>query len=148
MKQTFVVGAFAIILDGQNRVLLCHRLDHDLWNLPGGKLEAGESPWNGVIREVKEEVGLDVKVDHVSGIYYKPEKNEIVFSFICKITGGEITTSNEADQIDYFAVGEIPNNTVPKQVERIKDALAEKNKTQMKVQVGTSSIDLVKQGRL
>ena len=35
----FTLGAFTIILDEHERVLLCHRRDHDLWNLPGGRLE-------------------------------------------------------------------------------------------------------------
>ena len=55
MKSTFTIGVFGIIRDEQNRVLLCLRNDYDLWNLPGGTLEQGESPWQGVIREVKEE---------------------------------------------------------------------------------------------
>ena len=51
----FTIGVFAIIFDDKNRILFCHRRDHDLWNLPGGRLEKGEAPWKGVIREVKEE---------------------------------------------------------------------------------------------
>ncbi len=144
----FKIGVVAIIFDDRKQVLLCHRRDYDRWNLPGGGLEHGESPWEGVVREVKEEVGLEVEVERLAGVYSKPEKNEIVFSFACKITGGKISTSNEADLVKYFPVGEIPKNISPKQVERIKDALAEENKTFLKVQVGPSSIDLVKQGKL
>lgn len=51
----FKIGAFAIILDEQGRVLLCHRRDIDAWNLPGGGLLSGEAPWQGVVRETKEE---------------------------------------------------------------------------------------------
>src|SRR5438132_1020880 len=46
---TFKIGAFAVILDEQQRVLLCHRRDYDLWNLPGGRVESGESPWDAVL---------------------------------------------------------------------------------------------------
>jgi 8-oxo-dGTP pyrophosphatase MutT (NUDIX family) len=53
------LGAFAIIFDEQNRVLLSHRRDMDLWNLPGGGVESGELPTEAVIREVKEETGLE-----------------------------------------------------------------------------------------
>ena len=52
----FTIGAFAVILDKERGVLFCHRRDRDLWNLPGGKLETNEAPWEGVVREVKEEV--------------------------------------------------------------------------------------------
>ncbi len=34
MKPKFVIASFGLIFDGQNKILLCHRLDYDLWNLP------------------------------------------------------------------------------------------------------------------
>ncbi|MFA6271637.1 MAG: NUDIX hydrolase [Patescibacteria group bacterium] len=144
----FTIGAFGIIVDEKKRVLLCHRRDYDLWNLPGGKVEANETPWDAVIREIKEETGLDAKITHLAGVYSKPDKNEIVFSFICEITGGEITLTDEADIIEYFSADQIPKNTSPKQVERIKDYFADQFKTHYKVQTGASSIDLAKAGKL
>ncbi|MFZ2193326.1 MAG: NUDIX hydrolase [Candidatus Moraniibacteriota bacterium] len=148
MKKTFTIGAFAIILDEEKKVLLCHRRDYDLWNLPGGGVEAGEAPWECAVREVKEEVGLDVEIDYLAGIYSK-NNSDIVFSFVCKIVGGKIKKTSEADKIEYFSLKDIPKNTSPKQVERINDALNQKNKKLiMKTQIGPSSIDLVKQGKL
>jgi 8-oxo-dGTP pyrophosphatase MutT (NUDIX family) len=41
IKDMFSIGAFAIIFDEDGRVLLCHRRDMDLWNLPGGGMDAG-----------------------------------------------------------------------------------------------------------
>ena len=84
MKPTFTIGVFAIIHDDERRVLLCHRRDHDLWNLPGGALEHGEAPWDGVIREVREETGLEVEVSGLAGVYSKPEADDLVFSFLCR----------------------------------------------------------------
>jgi len=69
----FTIGAFAIILDDQRRVLLCHRRDLDLWNLPGGGVESGELPTEAVVREVKKETGLDVAVVHLAGLYARDE---------------------------------------------------------------------------
>lgn len=83
------VGAFGIIKEG-NRVLLCHRRDIDLWNLPGGGVEKSESPWNTVVREVQEETGLIVRISKVIGLYFKPEQDEIVFSFECEKLAGEL----------------------------------------------------------
>ena len=56
------MGAFAVIFDAEANVLLCHRTDRDAWNLPGGKVEAGEAPWEAAVREVHEEIGLHVRV--------------------------------------------------------------------------------------
>ncbi len=146
----FTIGAFGILLDEQRRVLLCHRRDFDLWNLPGGGLEAGESPWEGVIREVREETGLAVAVERLAGVYSKPENDEMVFSFVCRAVGGAVSLTDEADQVAYFAVDDIPANTSRKQVERVKDVLdALRTGTQLptlKVQRGPSSRTLASQG--
>jgi mutator protein MutT len=144
----FAIGTFGIILDEKDRVLLCHRRDYDFWNLPGGRLEKGENPWDAVIREIREETGLEAKIVRLSGIYSRPEKNEIVFSFICKRIGGEMILTDEADKIEYFELENIPRNTAPKQVERIRDYFSNKDKVHYKIQIGPSSIDLIKAGKL
>ena len=148
MKNIFTVGVFGIIFDEHGKVLLGHRRDYDVWNLPGGALELAEAPWEGVKREVKEETGLDVEVSNLTGIYSKQGKNDIVFSFACKIIGGEITLNDEADKIEYFEISKIPKNTVPKHVERIKDFLSNPDSTTFKVQGGKSTIDLIREGKL
>ena len=55
----FTIGAFAVIFDEPGRVLLCPRRDMDAWNLPGGGVKSCELPTEAVIRETKEETGLD-----------------------------------------------------------------------------------------
>jgi len=56
--------AVAIILDPNQRILITQRPSHvphaGMWEFPGGKLETHETPAQALIREVKEEVGLDV----------------------------------------------------------------------------------------
>ncbi len=144
----FTIGVFGIITDNEGRVLLCHRRDYDLWNLPGGGVEADESPWDALVREIKEETGLEAEPVRLTGVYSKPDKNEIVLSFACQITGGEITLTDEADKIEYFEVGQIPKNTSPKQVERTNEYFSDKSKTHFRVQTGPSSIDLIKEGKM
>ena len=140
------IGAFAIIFDEDQRVLISLRDDYDLWNLPGGGVEAGESPWQGAIREAKEETGLEVEVVRFSGVYYKPDKDELCLVFVCKIIGGELSLTNEAREHKYVKVEEIPRNFPPHQRERIFDAL--QNDVVYKIQKGPSSIELLKQGKL
>jgi len=115
-------GAFVVIFDEQRRVLLCHRRDFDAWNLPGGGVEEGESPWYAAIRETREEVGLAVEIVRLTGLYWKPKMSELVFNFEGRITSGVPSTSDEADAVGYFAVDEIPVNTSPAQLERIREA--------------------------
>ena len=129
----FSIGASAIIVDEQRRVLLCHRTDRNFWNLPGGGVEQDETPWQAVVREVKEEVGLDVVVSKLLGVYKDPTRNDLVFSFACTIIGGALTLTNEADAIDYFAFEQIPANTFENHIFRIKDFLHEPDMMHLKM---------------
>jgi ADP-ribose pyrophosphatase YjhB (NUDIX family)/SAM-dependent methyltransferase len=118
----FSLGAFAIIFDPQGRVLLCHRRDLDIWNLPGGGVESGELPDEAVVREAREETGLEVVVERLVDIYGKVD-DDVVFSFVCRVTGGELCFTEESDDCRYFEITEMPANTSPKHLERINDAL-------------------------
>src|SRR5436853_2588161 len=90
----FRIAVSALIFD-EGRVLLAHRSDIDWWNLPGGGMEVGETVEEALQREVREETGLEVAVDRLVGVYSKPQKQEVVLSFICHVTGGELCPTEE-----------------------------------------------------
>lgn len=119
----FTIGAFAIIFNAQGQVLLCHRRDMDRWNVPGGGVMSGETPWQAVVREVQEEVGLLVRVERLLGVYAYPPGDDIIFSFLCTPLEGEMIESDEADAIAYFAVEHLPATTHLHHLIRIKDAV-------------------------
>ena len=129
------LGAFAIILDAQSRVLLSHRADRDKWNLPGGRVEAGETPWHAIVREVEEETGLQVVVERLLGIYSVPSKPELVFNFLCSQSAGQLQVTAEADQHAWFNHTELPPNILRRHVARIGDAFSAANAVCLKVQV-------------
>src|SRR5690348_2221696 len=97
------LGAFALLYDGEGRILLCHRRDADVWNLPGGQVERGEAPWQAAIRETREETGLEVSARRLAFMDYRPARDELVFTFACAVTGGELTLNDEVDQLAWFA---------------------------------------------
>jgi ADP-ribose pyrophosphatase YjhB (NUDIX family) len=118
------LGAFAIIFDATGHILLGHRRDMDLWNLPGGGLEPGELPDAGVIREVLEETGLVVRAEKLLGIYSKAGKDELIFLFRCVIAGGELQKQTpETDDNRFFPPDALPDRLIPRHRERIADAL-------------------------
>jgi 8-oxo-dGTP pyrophosphatase MutT (NUDIX family) len=53
-------------------VLLVRRADDGYWELPGGRIEVGESASAAVVREVAEEAGVTVKVTGLAGVYSDP----------------------------------------------------------------------------
>lgn len=54
------MGAGALFVDELNRVPLVEPTYKDYWEIPGGVAEAGDSPYTAAVREVREELGLDV----------------------------------------------------------------------------------------
>lgn len=125
----FNLSGSAIILNEKGEVLFHHRTDYDLWTLPGGGIEAGESPWQGVVREVEEEIGLKVDLVSLNGVYWKPSKNEICFYFICKIISGKVRYSDEADAVCYLDIYQPIKNCDLSQLSRVKEILNDKTKT-------------------
>jgi ADP-ribose pyrophosphatase YjhB (NUDIX family) len=69
---SLVVAVTAVVTNDQGELLLQKRADNELWGLPGGAMDIGESIREAVIREVKEETTLDVEPTGVVGIYSDP----------------------------------------------------------------------------
>jgi ADP-ribose pyrophosphatase YjhB (NUDIX family) len=119
---TFRIGVYAVIFD-QERVLLAHRRDIDWWNLPGGGMESDETVEEAMRREVREETGLDVVVERLIGVYSKPQKQEVVLTFRCRVVGGTLSATEESRECRFFSPDALPPNTLPKHRQRVEDAL-------------------------
>jgi 8-oxo-dGTP diphosphatase len=70
MSSSITSAVGIVVTDPAGRVLLCQQSQgHQLWALPGGKIRHGESPVAAVIREVREETGMEVEIVDLVGIY-------------------------------------------------------------------------------
>ena len=65
-------AAFAAVRNGAGEVLLVRRIDDGYWELPGGRIDVGESAAQAVIREVAEESGVTIALTGLSGVYSDP----------------------------------------------------------------------------
>lgn len=117
----FEIGVHAVVFDSQERILLGHRRDLDLWDLPGGGLEPGELPTEGVVRETKEETGLNVDVERLYAVGVTPD-GHMGFMFLCLAMGGELTATDETDAVAFFARNELPANISPRKRDMIEAA--------------------------
>lgn len=117
------LGVSAVIRDEQGRVLLALRRRPAIWNLPGGSVEPGETPWDAAVRETREEVGLDVEVDRLTGVYDRSPDGDPVLVFACRVLAGTATTTEEAVRVGWFESDELPAEINPYQPERIADAV-------------------------
>ena len=99
------VGATAVIPDGAGRILLDHRADDGCWGLPGGWLGPNESPQAGVVREVREETGLDVEVVRLGSVEWRSASlpaaphGQVGLVYVCRVLGGELRTSHESIEL-------------------------------------------------
>ena len=104
------VSVSGVIPDDHGRVLLIRRRDNQHWEPPGGVLELDETIHDGLRREIREETGLDIEPDALTGVYKNMPRGIIALVFRCKITGGQLTPNDEvtafhwADQADIRAV--------------------------------------------
>jgi 8-oxo-dGTP pyrophosphatase MutT (NUDIX family) len=65
-------AAFAAVRNVAGQVLLVRRIDDGNWELPGGRIEVGETARETVIREVVEESGITIELTTLSGVYSDP----------------------------------------------------------------------------
>ncbi len=97
-----------------NRILLVKEADGN-WSLPGGWVDVNLSVKENIIKEVREESGLDVRVDKVIAVQDREKHNLPVYAYkICKIfmqcsvIGGSFQVNNETTDSRYFSLEELP----------------------------------------
>jgi 8-oxo-dGTP pyrophosphatase MutT (NUDIX family) len=111
------LGCSAVIFDeARKKALLTKRADNGLWCLPSGGVDPGECVEETIIREVREETGLTVRVRRLVGVYSDPDwlvvYNDdtavqiVALNFEAEITAGEPGLSDETSDWGYFSLEE------------------------------------------
>lgn len=124
MTERCTRGAFAIVLNERREVLLVKRQDVPLWDLPGGRVEddGGEDTRSCVIRETREETGLEVEITEYIGRYYNFECSDIQFVYACRPHGGEMISSGpETKKLAWFPLNRLPALMVPHRKRQLCD---------------------------
>jgi ADP-ribose pyrophosphatase YjhB (NUDIX family) len=90
------VGADGAAFDDRDRILLVRRVDDDKWGLVAGWVDPNESPEQTIVRELKEEAGVDARVDRLVGVFFRPASVDghphgtVSIVYLCSITGGTL----------------------------------------------------------
>ena len=106
----------AVIIRKEGKVLLGKRKSGNgigTWGFPGGKLEAGEDPEDGLEREVREETNLEIRVGKIDYVFANleelPNLQYFLLVFECKYKSGEVTLNpDEHDQFKWVTADELP----------------------------------------
>jgi 8-oxo-dGTP pyrophosphatase MutT (NUDIX family) len=112
-----VPAASSVVVNEAGELLLQRRSDNGQWALPGGTMDLGETLAQTVVREVKEETGLDVDVTGVVGIYSDPGhvieyddgevRQEFNVCFSARMIGGRLSSSAESTELRWVAPAEL-----------------------------------------
>ena len=125
--------ATAIIPFPPNKIFLIKRRNmpfRGYWALPGGRVDSGETVEQTIVREVKEETGLDVTVVskigeyHEQGVQKGVEYDYYPACFLVNVVGGEIKKQeSEIDEIKLFSLNAVPATLAFEHVKMINDYL-------------------------
>lgn len=111
--------AACLILDPTGRVLLGRQAyGHRLWGLPGGVVDPGETPVTAAIREAREEVGVDVTVDALVGMYLLhggdwPDVLAHVFLARLECGSPHVVDGVEIERVEWRALTDLPSPLLP-----------------------------------
>jgi ADP-ribose pyrophosphatase YjhB (NUDIX family) len=119
---SIVVAVTAFILDEFGQLLMIRRTDNDLYAIPGGAQEIGETVSAAAVRETLEETGIDIQVTGLIGIYSDPEhviefsdgevRQEFSICFRATPIGGELRTSSESKEVMWVEQDLLPELTI------------------------------------
>jgi ADP-ribose pyrophosphatase YjhB (NUDIX family) len=107
------VGAHAAVFDAGGRILLVRRADDGKWCLPCGWVEPNESPEETVVREAREETGLEVEVVRLIGVYTRRANSghgphsAIAIGYLCEARGGRFALSHEIREVGYYRIEDV-----------------------------------------
>jgi ADP-ribose pyrophosphatase YjhB (NUDIX family) len=120
---SIVPAASAVVVDPDGRILLHRRTDNELWSIPGGGMEIGETIAETIVREVTEETGLKVEPERLVGIYTNPRhvvayddgevRQQFSICFACRIVGGQLLErADESLEVGFFSPEQIEAMTM------------------------------------
>ena len=128
------VAVFAFIRQDDSILLVRQSTGNQYWSLPGGVVEAGESLAEAVVREGKEETGLDVRVGRMVGVYSKVSEDGLAITFEAEMAGGTVHADNEILECRWFPLTSLPEHVRGHFRQRVADFVANTPQTVCAVQ--------------
>ena len=109
--------AATCVVEREGKVLMIRRAVQPgigLWSVPGGYVDRGEVVEEAAAREVLEETGLEVEVEHLVGLFSERGHPVIVAAFAARETGGVLNAGQETSEVGFFPPSELPQLAFPR----------------------------------
>lgn len=135
------VSVAAAIVDEHDRVLVIQRRDNGKWQPPGGVLELDESITAGLAREVREETGLEIQAERLTGVYKNMNLGVVALVFRAIRVSGTETLGDETAAIDWWDAETISSRSDPAFAVRLLDALSDGAAPAVRAHDGMQLID-------
>lgn len=105
------IGVALVTFNAREEVLLLRHVFHPAapWGLPGGWLGRRESPADGLVREVREETGLDVRLGPPAHVSHGTSPAHIVMAYLGWVHPGPLRLSHEIIEARWFSPGRLPS---------------------------------------
>ncbi len=116
------VSVVGIVVNPDGRILAIRRRDNDQWQPPGGVLETHETFEEGVRREVTEETGARVEVEHLTGLYKNVKAGIVAATFRCRPLTEPASETDEAAEVAWIRQEDVVRLMTPTFVARVLDA--------------------------
>lgn len=123
------VSVAGIVVNDVSQILVIRRRDNGHWEPPGGVLELGEQFEEGVRREIREETGVNVHVDRLTGVYKNLAAGVVALVFRCHPLGTADPDSAEAVAVRWADPSEIAELMDPAYAVRVTDAFGDSTVT-------------------
>jgi mutator protein MutT len=123
---TEAAGAAVFAEEGRLVLLIKENYDRRRWGFPGGALEPGETPEQAVVREVREETGIEVRADALVGSYSLADRSLVAHLFRCEVVAGTpaVPDSGEIAEVGWWPVDELPQPQTNLLHHALQDAVA------------------------
>ncbi|GGL07726.1 NUDIX hydrolase [Planomonospora parontospora] len=117
------VSVAGVVIDDQGRALLIQRRDNGHWEAPGGILERNEDIESGLIREVREETGLQVELVALTGVYKNMPRGIVALVFRCRAVAGSLAETDESRAFRWVTADEVRDLASEAFAVRVLDAM-------------------------
>jgi ADP-ribose pyrophosphatase YjhB (NUDIX family) len=104
------------VIEHAGQLVLIRRREPPLagyWAPPAGYVECGESVPEAVLREAREECGLDIALDGLIGVYSQADVEVLILAYRAHSIGGRLCAGDDASEVQLFAPGRAPKQAAP-----------------------------------